>query len=506
MVFREKSILKFFLSLVLHLFCYVATLIFMVYFIKQIGHKENTWNLYVGVTLLSIANFIILWRKLYSKEYHFYLSQSPAIISKYLPGLVSVCLVLELVITNFYNSIQGLPSELFIHIFTKYLLFVFFQYVFFKIQNLWIVYLVKLGFFRKNTMFAGNIEKRMYLKNLFQDINWTKNYIGQISKDEGAWTYNSFSKNFRGLDIDNIESFLHKKKVNELIICIDSNLSKEDVNRLITYCRGNSIGYYLIQNVNLKNSKNLWSNQYSDIPILDRYSPNRDSLIMISLKRLFDLIVSFFALVILSPVYLVISIAIVLVDGFPVIYTSKRVGIHGQIIRFYKFRTMVKNAEALKTDLMSLNERPDGPLFKMTEDPRVTSVGRILRKYSLDELPQFWNVLRGDMSLIGPRPHLPEEVLDYEPIDCLRLECVPGISCLPQIKGRDDLGFREWVDLDLEYRKNWSFKYDFWIMWETVKVVMSPLFRKNKKDLYEVDFEEKKEYSVEIVDEEVMGY
>ena len=110
----------------------------------------------------------------------------------------------------------------------------------------------------------------------------------------------------------------------------------------------------------------------------------------------------------------------------------------------------------------------------MQKDPRVTRIGRLLRRFSLDEFPQFFNVLRGDMSLIGPRPHLPEEVAEYSDKDFLRLECIPGIACLPQIQGRDTIGFREWVDLDLEYRRNWSPAYDLAIIGKTVKVALRP--------------------------------
>lgn len=207
----------------------------------------------------------------------------------------------------------------------------------------------------------------------------------------------------------------------------------------------------------------------------------RDSLIMVSLKRVFDIIASATALVFLLPVFALISLFIVAEDGFPIFYKSKRIGIHGRTMRFIKFRTMVKNAEALKKDLLAFNERPDGPLFKMRKDPRVTRIGELLRKFSLDEFPQFFNVLRGDMSLIGPRPHLPEEVAEYANRDFLRLECIPGIACLPQIQGRDTIGFREWVDLDLEYRRKWSPVYDLEIMGKTAKVALRPLAELFKK-------------------------
>jgi lipopolysaccharide/colanic/teichoic acid biosynthesis glycosyltransferase len=137
---------------------------------------------------------------------------------------------------------------------------------------------------------------------------------------------------------------------------------------------------------------------------------------------------------------------------------------------------MVLNAEALKQKLLKYNRRGDGPLFKMKNDPRVTRVGRILRRYSLDELPQLINVLKGDLSLVGPRPHLLQEVKAYSPHDMLRLECVPGITGLPQIYGRDTLGFKNWVSLDLSYRKNWSIYFDLKILVKSLRVVVAPFF------------------------------
>ena len=141
---------------------------------------------------------------------------------------------------------------------------------------------------------------------------------------------------------------------------------------------------------------------------------------------------------------------------------------------------MVIDAEKRKKELLQYNERSDGPLFKMRDDPRITKVGRILRKYSLDEVPQLVNVLKGDLSIVGPRPHLPEEVAAYMGTDYLRLECMPGIVCLPQVNGRNSLSFREWVDYDLKYRHNWSNILDVKIMVQAVRVMLEPLVaRKN---------------------------
>ena len=206
---------------------------------------------------------------------------------------------------------------------------------------------------------------------------------------------------------------------------------------------------------------------------MQRFVGERDSLTNISLKRLIDLFVSATALLLFLPLGLLIALAIKLEDGGPVFYVATRIGKNGRPIRFYKFRTMVVGADKQKAALLRYNQRGDGPLFKMRDDPRVTRVGRLLRRRSLDEVPQMINVLLGSMSLVGPRPHLPEEVAEYKNGDYLRLECIPGIVCLPQVAGRNTLGFKEWVALDLEYRRTWTLGLDFKIMAQTARIVLA---------------------------------
>ena len=183
------------------------------------------------------------------------------------------------------------------------------------------------------------------------------------------------------------------------------------------------------------------------------------------------------ALILFLPLGLLIALAIKLDDGGPVFYITTRIGKNGRPIRFYKFRTMVDGADRQKAALLRYNQRSDGPLFKMQDDPRMTRVGRLLRKHSLDEFPQMLNVLVGNMSLVGPRPHLPEEVAEYRDGDYLRLECIPGIVGLPQIVARNTLGFKEWVTLDLKYRKTWSLGQDLRIMVQTAKIILGSFLK-----------------------------
>jgi exopolysaccharide biosynthesis polyprenyl glycosylphosphotransferase len=188
------------------------------------------------------------------------------------------------------------------------------------------------------------------------------------------------------------------------------------------------------------------------------------------IKRLIDIMVSAFGFILFSPLFLITAFAIKITSKGPVFFKQTRSGLHGRKFEIYKFRTMVVDAEERLEELMSLNER-EGPVFKIRNDPRITKVGRFLRKVSLDELPQLINVLKGDMSLVGPRPPLPSEVTQYERWQRRRLSLRPGITCIHEVVARDDRDFDRWMKLDLEYIDNWSFPLDMKILTRTIFAV-----------------------------------
>jgi exopolysaccharide biosynthesis polyprenyl glycosylphosphotransferase len=188
-------------------------------------------------------------------------------------------------------------------------------------------------------------------------------------------------------------------------------------------------------------------------------------------KRVFDVVLSLLGLIVLSPLLLIVAIAIKLDSDGPAIYRSLRVGKKGQAFTCFKFRTMVANADDLKASLRSKNERK-GPFFKISEDPRVTRLGRFLRRYSFDELPQLWNVLRGDMTLVGPRPHPIDDYQHYELDHLRRLQVKPGITGLWQTTARRDPSFETNMQLDLQYIEHWSLWLDLRILWRTVPAVL----------------------------------
>ena len=192
------------------------------------------------------------------------------------------------------------------------------------------------------------------------------------------------------------------------------------------------------------------------------------------IKRLFDIVASCLGLIVLSPIFLITAICIKVNDPKgPVFYTQTRVGKNGKQFRMFKFRSMVSNADELLAKLRSQNE-VNGAMFKIKNDPRITSVGRVIRKYSIDELPQLINVINGTMSIVGPRPPLPYEVAEYTEYDRQRLLVTPGATGMWQVGGRNDVNFDEMVRLDLTYIQNRSVWLDFIIILKTIKIMIKP--------------------------------
>jgi lipopolysaccharide/colanic/teichoic acid biosynthesis glycosyltransferase len=187
-------------------------------------------------------------------------------------------------------------------------------------------------------------------------------------------------------------------------------------------------------------------------------------------KRLFDIVFSVLGLVVLSVVFLIVGVLIVIEDGFPIFFVQERAGENGKTFKMYKFRSMCKNAPELHKELLTQNEL-DGPAFKMKDDPRVTKVGRFIRRTSIDELPQLVNIIKGDMSLVGPRPLPTYENDDLTEYQKQRLVVKPGLTCYWQCSGRSDIDFDEWMELDLKYIREASLWVDFKIILMTFKAV-----------------------------------
>ena len=192
----------------------------------------------------------------------------------------------------------------------------------------------------------------------------------------------------------------------------------------------------------------------------------------LAVKRVVDIVGAMLALLVLAPVLMAAAAAVKLTSPGPMLFSQRRTGQNGREFSFHKFRSMGLNAEVERDNLIDLNEI-DGPVFKIKEDPRLTSVGRFMRRYSIDELPQLWNVLHGEMSLVGPRPLPTEEAAQCSEWESQRLAVKPGITCIWQVSGRSELDFETWVRMDIEYIEEWSLWFDLKLLARTIPAVLS---------------------------------
>jgi len=269
-------------------------------------------------------------------------------------------------------------------------------------------------------------------------------------------------------DVDNCLSIARALFVDEIFFSVPAD--KKTVIELVQNARELGIDVRVIPDLYdglAWNAQVEYVGQFPTIPLHRRDFPMGSFMV----KRAMDIVLSFCALAVLSPLLLALAIAVRLDSPGPILYRARRIGRKGRTFDCMKFRTMVINADKLKEQLAHLNER-DGILFKMTNDPRITRVGRVLRKYSLDEIPQFLNVLKGDMSLVGPRPPIASEVERYDLSHLRRLDVLPGITGLWQVEARQDPSFDSYISLDTAYVENWSLWLDLKILVRTVSVVI----------------------------------
>jgi exopolysaccharide biosynthesis polyprenyl glycosylphosphotransferase len=256
--------------------------------------------------------------------------------------------------------------------------------------------------------------------------------------------------------------------IDEILVCAHN---RQTVMQVIADSRECGVGVRVIPDLYDGLAWGARLDYIGDFPSLAVVHRSTPALAM-TMKRVLDVVGSAFALALLSPLLLLVALIVKLDSRGPVLYASKRLGKKARAFSCYKFRTMVTNADLLKDQLGHLNER-DGVFFKITNDPRITRAGRFLRKHSLDELPQFWNVLRGDMSLVGPRPPLVNEVKNYQLEYLRRLEVAPGITGLWQVEARNHPSFDRCMELDVQYIENWSLGFDLHILYRTIAVVLA---------------------------------
>jgi exopolysaccharide biosynthesis polyprenyl glycosylphosphotransferase len=271
--------------------------------------------------------------------------------------------------------------------------------------------------------------------------------------------------------IDDIPRLVEESVIDDVVFCV----SRRDLDRmedLFLELHEQGIRTRFALNLFPHTKARARMEEVDGVPLLT-FSTAPERLLPLAMKRSLDVLLSLLVAFLAIPVVLMIALAIRLGQGGgAVLYSQTRCGLNGRRFTLYKFRTMIEGAETRQQELLHLNEM-NGPVFKVKKDPRVTRVGRLLRRFSLDELPQLWNVLRGDMSLVGPRPPIPDEVAKYQRWQRRRLSMKPGLTCLWQVSGRNQIDFDRWIHLDLEYIDTWSPWLDMKILLRTVPAVLS---------------------------------
>lgn len=291
--------------------------------------------------------------------------------------------------------------------------------------------------------------------------------IGFVSEDAPIGSLGRFP----GLGpITQLREIIQEQAVDEVIVALPA-ASRERISAIAELCRQEGCGFKIVPDLYELSLSQVDVDQIRGIPLIG-LQENTIRGFNLAMKRVMDVTLALVGLVLLAPLWAVIALAIVLDSPGPVFFRQLRVGKNGRLFYVYKFRSMRVGAEEEKERLRHLNEA-SGPLFKIRNDPRLTRVGRVLRRLSLDELPQLINVLKGEMSLVGPRPPTPEEVAQYEPWQLRRLEVAPGITGAWQVSGRSELPFEEMVLLDLYYIDNWSLALDIQLLLRTIPAVLS---------------------------------
>lgn len=324
------------------------------------------------------------------------------------------------------------------------------------------------------TIIVGSIPQVDFTTRTLQRESWLGySIIGAVAPEGNPHDHTKVGVPILGSDT-HIRDIIGTYEPTTIIFTSGTGLSGKEMRRLAWDLQERSISMIVVPAISEIASDRVTMRPVAGLPLVHVDPPRQRDALRWS-KRLFDIAASILGLIAISPLLLVVALVVKLHDGGPVFFVQNRAGRDGRLFPFYKFRSMVPNAEHIRSTQLEQgdHDRGNDVMFKMKNDPRITKPGKFLRRYSIDELPQLWNVLKGDMSLIGPRPALPSEVDLYDEYARRRLSVRPGITGLWQVSGRSDLSWDETVRLDLYYVDNWSFIQDLSILFRTVKAVLA---------------------------------
>jgi len=459
---KEEQIEHFFgvFDVVLSLFSFiVAFLIRDLFFETQITAR----NEYLVVGLLIIPTWFILIKSVNLDEMHRTKTYS-MIFASYLRVVVIGLGIIFLCIFLFK-----------LHDISRLIIF------FFGTINLITLFSVRISVYRimkyfrakgyntRNVIVIADESSEDFIERILENKEWA--FIVKYIVSNSSFIYKKYKDlvpvHPNRIDLRNLMDI---DVIDEVIYC-KNEINQNNLQRLIHDCEEVGVVFRMQSQLFSRSATNAHLDHFDEKPFLTFDNTPSDHFAL-RVKNVFSILISFMILVVWSPILALISILVKLSSKGPIFFKQKRVGLRGRTFYMYKFRTMVTNAEDLKSSLMEMNEA-DGPVFKIKNDPRITPIGKFLRKSGLDELPQFINVLLGDMSLVGPRPPVPDEVKQYERWQLRRLSMKPGITCTWQIKpNRNDISFDEWMKMDLQYIDNWSNKLDLVLFFKTIKTML----------------------------------
>ena len=444
---------------VLTIGCFYSAIWIIQEFIKPIESNNNQYNIIsfiiapLWILILDQSNLGHIGRfKMYSTLFVEYLTA--IIIGNVL--LYSTIVILDL----------DLVSRLVLGIFALLNLIVLYSFKF--VLSAIMKFFRRQGMNTRQILIIADKDSDYFIDRLIQATDWGYRIWAIMSDDE--YIIKKYKNHCTILPYEHeLSAIIDEKAIDEVIYC-KTFFDQNEIQLFIYECA--EVGVVFRMQSQLLSCVKMQSTMsfLNQMPFLTfRNTP--DNYLALKIKIFLDFTISLLFLIVISPFMLLIAFLIKL-DGGPVFFLQKRMGLYGRHFMCLKFRTMVVNAEKMQASLMDMNEQ-EGPVFKIKNDPRVTKIGRFLRKTSLDEFPQFINVLKGDMAIVGPRPPIPSEVKQYKRWQNRRLSMKPGITCIWQVSGRNNIPFEQWMKLDMQYIDTWSLKLDLIILLKTVKVVFS---------------------------------
>ena len=325
------------------------------------------------------------------------------------------------------------------------------------------------GYNYRNILIVGTTEKAAsFVRAIERHAEWGYRILGFLTEQADLVGETFCGRPVLG-PVERLQEHIIEEVADEVVLAPEK-ASMETIEKCVRCCELFGIKSVLLAELFETKIATVKLDELDGIPLLSFETIPMRGVDQFS-KRAFDLTVSVFGILFFAPVMVAVVFYLLLREGRPVTFSQVRCGLNGRQFKLYKFRTMVTDAEAIKPRLKEMNEQ-SGPVFKIRNDPRITPVGRFLRRWSLDELPQLVNVVKGDMSIIGPRPALPEEVKAYEPWQMRRLSVKPGMTGIWQTSGRSEVSFDRWIKMDLEYIDNWSVRLDIRIFLKTIPAVL----------------------------------